>query len=750
MAFKIIKKYFDKEDNLFHIIKKHIKTRKEIEVTYESFDKFYKATHKDLTDADLFNCDFENINIEKVDFKNAKISSKTMIKANIYSNKIEKMIKAKDDLLSKTPSKSMELVPSRQTYDIVLVPEEYDEEDAVILYISDIHINHKLHKKFDSYVNQFELDKYLEDILIKIKETMPYRYYNRNVIIVGDLSFDFKVFKYFFKKYREIMPYVKTFFVLGNHELWDKTILRKTSDYDGIITIYREYLNSVNITLLENELYIPSENKVYNEEQILSLTKEDMIQKLNKCSYVVFGGLGFSGLNNELNANNGIYRNAPIDRKVEIERSKRVEVLHEKLREITPENKRVIFATHMPKKDWSNLSYVKNWYYISGHTHKNYFCENDEMNVFEDNQIGYDNSSIGFKFVCTSGRYNVFDDYEDGIYEIAREDYYSFYYGLKVGRFSFNREFNKLYMIKRNGVYCFLIETKRGDLRLLNGGQAKDVGNHDLYYFYDNLENYSKSINLFLDSYINFQKDLSKEIKRIGGSGKIHGCIVDIDFWNHIYINPLDGTITPYHAYDMTNKTVYKNLISLLKYTNEDLYERYKRLMLSNTSENSLTILNANLEESDFRVKEYSREMYKISRVIKALQYTTTYNIVRVWNDSFVDDCSKENGKLIVTGVIYPESIERKEQPKQIKIKKNKEKVVKEIKPKLSEEEITLVKSNNYKAKISNFTETIEVVEYKNATEKAKYKCKLCGNEWSTRPDHFKDRQKFKCPSCKK
>ena len=46
---------------------------------------------------------------------------------------------------------------------------------------------------------------------------------------------------------------------------------------------------------------------------------------------VDFGGIGFSGYNDEFNANNGVYRNV-INREAEIDESKKFENLYNKLR----------------------------------------------------------------------------------------------------------------------------------------------------------------------------------------------------------------------------------------------------------------------------------------------------------------------------------------------------------------------------------------------------------------------------------
>jgi len=38
----------------------------------------------------------------------------------------------------------------------------------------------------------------------------------------------------------------------------------------------------------------------------------------------------------------------------------------------------------------------------------------------------------------------------------------------------------------------------------------------------------------------------------------IHACIVDIDFYNYIYLDPVDGSINPYYATSIVNKYLYR------------------------------------------------------------------------------------------------------------------------------------------------------------------------------------------------
>lgn len=678
MDFCITDKYFSKEDGLFHIVREKKYSFEREEKTYALFDKFYKALGKDLQDANLLDYNFEGIDLKKYDLTKAKISSEIMIKLGTYKDNLFKIITKDNQLANIMPSNSLDLVPSRQPSMELL-----EENNFVLCYISDLHLNHKLLNKFKNNVNKFELDAYFKKVIEQLKNSLPTFTYNYGIVFAGDISYNFEVFKLFFKAYREEMPYQTTFVVLGNHELWDIKLNKNSKSIEEIIESYRKFLSSLEckIYLLENQLFLPNDEKcLYSQEEILALDKNVLRKKFLSNSYAVFGGIGYAGINEEFNFNQGIYRTQYITREQEKERSNQVDALHKKLTEVASD-KKIFFITHMPKTDWSNGEYNINWCYISGHTHRNNYIENENVKLYADNQVGYTGDSYGFKYLMTSKEFDIFQDYIDGIYEITREQYILFYYGIG-NRIDFNRKFEKLFMLKRNGTYCFLIKfNNSNDLKLLNGGSYKNVGKHDLNYFYENLVNYSNSVKLFLESYENFQKQISNEIKKIGGSGHIHGSIIDIDFYNHLYINPLDATITPYFAYSIVDKYVYTNLISLLKAHNKELYGNYVKL-LENERNNNLVVLNHNLKENDKKIFVPETDMYRISRILKGFQYTTKNNIVRLWNDTIVSNSTKESGRLIVSGLINPEEMKQikteqrkiERQQRMIEYKKEKQK----------------------------------------------------------------------------
>lgn len=210
MDFNIIDKYYLKEDKLFHIIREKKYTFEREEKTYAMFDKFYKALDKNLLDADLLDYDFQGVDLSKYDLTKARISSEIMIKLGIYNNTLFKSITKDSYLANIIPSTSLDLVPSRH-----FNFESYEENNIVLCYISDLHLNHKILKKFKNSVNKFELDSYFKEVARNLKNSLPTFSYNYSIVFVGDISYNFEVFKLFFEFYRKEIPLKKLLLFLG-------------------------------------------------------------------------------------------------------------------------------------------------------------------------------------------------------------------------------------------------------------------------------------------------------------------------------------------------------------------------------------------------------------------------------------------------------------------------------------------------------------------------------------------------------
>ena len=279
---------------------------------------------------------------------------------------------------------------------------------------------------------------------------------------------------------------------------------------------------------------------------------------------------------------------------------------------------------------WSEeTNYHKEYVYVSGHTHRNQFYDDGETRIYADNQIGYYNNSVHLKWIEIDNEYDYFSDYEDGIHQITADDYRSFYRGKNI-MIAFNREVNVLYMLKKNGYYCFIHQSKAGSLTILNGGALRKLDKTDINYYYNNMDMVIATIKNPLDKYSCIQEKVASEIRKLGGIGKIHGCIIDIDWYNHVYVNPVDMKITGYWAADIVNKTVYPNVPSLLKKECPSMYARYLKLLKSNSKNLPMLSKGVEAEISVLPQTYLDTDIYKVSREIKKMQKLSS-NILTAW-----------------------------------------------------------------------------------------------------------------------
>ena len=492
-----------------------------------------------------------------------------------------------------------------------------------ISYISDLHLMHKI---MDAKCRSKEdviylVQKIIDRILCESSEL---------TLIGGDVSAEFSVFELFVRMLRKNIVdkhMGKQFiFILGNHELWEFP----NFTLDKIVEKYRKLLKENNMYLLHNELFYRNEHadaKIISYNELCQMRNTDISEMLRWARLVIFGGIGFSGYNEKFNANIGLYRNT-IDRTVEIKESKKFESLYNKLINIL-NDKNTIILTHMPKEDWSmNSDYHGKFVYVSGHTHKNIFFDDGEQRIYADNQIGYNNQDVHLKNFLIDNDYDCFSSYKDGIYKITSQEYQDFMHGKNI-QMTFTRDIYVLYMLKKNNYYCFIHKSKKNQLCILNGGALKKLWINDIQYFFSNMDRVIKIIKEPLDKYTRYQEKIAEKIKKIGGSGNIHGCIIDIDFFNHVYINPNDMKITGYRASDMVNKIVYPNVVALLKAECPVLYSNYVKII--EEDKNNLLVPDIKHNEvSELPLKYLETDIYRVSREVKKMQRIND-NILTAW-----------------------------------------------------------------------------------------------------------------------
>ena len=642
-TYSVKKQYYNEK---FYVIQQWCNTSgsviKEYKHTFDYFFDFVAFLKGDLSGANLLFCDglafLEQWNA--INFTGAKMKSSLCekfgleydmqeIKRNLIEsfecveqneNETSLMLQTSRDLISEATMRDL------STFDI-----EFDNKCQRVDYISDIHIMHRIQNaKCRSKEDVIYVIQKIVDIIVEEAGSL--------LLIDGDVASDFDIFQLFVKMLSKTL-YQNTMvvFTLGNHELWSFP----NSSIDEIVAKYRTLLDEHGMYLLHNDILYKEDNSLFSESntgthlikygELCEMDDTQISERLKSARYVIFGGLGFSGYNIEFNADNGIYRET-IDRSIEIKESKKFEDLYNRLYSILV-NKNTIILTHTPKEDWCNeVEYGKNFVYVSGHTHRNFFYDDGEYRVYSDNQIGYHNDNLHLKTFLIDNDYDCFANYEEGIFKITAEQYKDFYRGKNISM-TFQREVNVLYMLKKKGYYCFIHESKGGSLTILNGGVMKKLEIQSVQYYYDNMDAMISTIKTPLDKFSTFQEHIADIIKRIGGLGTIHGSIIDIDFYNHIFVNPLDFSVIGYWASDIINKIVYPSIPALLEKNCPKIYSEYVEL-LDGSKENLLALK----QQTNIALLSHvylDTDIYKASREIKKMQ-KLSLNILSSWYENTI------------------------------------------------------------------------------------------------------------------
>ncbi len=625
---KIISSGYDRTSNRFYVkIYFHSQEGRlyySITKEFDYFFEFVSFLNYDLADSNLIFCDglknltdYSNLNIE-----NAKVISSIKAKAGTLLK--SSVLKIEAENYDNIENNEAETALILQTDRTELLETETLINDDKVYYITDLHLEHRLNhaccKTNEDCV--FAIQKVIDALLDEIKTESGKR---ELLLIGGDTASNFWIFELFVKTLKMSMKQrslsARVIFTLGNHELWEFP----SETVDVIANKYRAILSENEMYLLQNETLCVFDNGV--EHFSLEMSKS----KLKEARAIIFGGIGFSGCNDNFNANNWIYRKT-VSRNVEIEESNKIKKAYENLCEMFS-NEQIIVFTHMPFEDWAGTKERhENYIYVSGHNHRNEYYDDGVIRVYSDNQVGYSKVQPRLKYFYFSYEFDLFEDYEDGIYEITREEYRNFYRGKNL--YCNCNCVNEIYLLKKNGYYCFIHKNKSGDLAIMNGGSKRTLKSKDVNYYYDNMEVAIELLKNPFDKYSKVQRQISNVIKKIGGTGKIHGAIIDIDCFNHVYLNPFDLSATPYFATSIVHKIVFPNLGELLESKCPEYYQKYELLSLSNGLD---LIVKPNSQLQKTPKLYLNTDIYSASREIKKMQKLNS-NILSVWPEN-INNC---------------------------------------------------------------------------------------------------------------
>lgn len=294
------------------------------------------------------------------------------------------------------------------------------------------------------------------------------------------------------------------------------------------------------------------------------------------------------------------------------------------------------------------------------------------------------------------------DKYTDGIHDITIDDYWSYYRKittskeiyLKLRRPKFVHT-HYVKFIKNSGFIMFVSVSEKGTNSILQGGSLRKL-KRPLQYYYEKLPEYANtvlskfsrywdalySISKQIQSIISTDKEIHDNYKRYAlerkkqnrfilpyetwresyreqytFSGKVHGCIIDIDYFNHIYLNPYDGSIAPYSAPSMYMKYIYKNVPSLIATQRPEMLPAFNRAIDKSTDKESTALVLADAKEKwmlsvlekheidTYNVPVTDASLYNLSNRMKQLQEIYDHHLVVVWYDNVLPNYELEGEK---------------------------------------------------------------------------------------------------------
>ena len=612
----------------------------ELESQPKDLDELTELLDGDLSDVDFGSYQFADYDPTRHDLSSAHVSVATLKRIGAYDDSsFMRLVGDVPEFAMMGPSKDGEIVPAVRHRELVSL--DGLEAGAPCYYVSDIHLNHKLAAKFPHEASELEIREYLEGYAAEMVSDVPAEDRGGStLLILGDTSYNLEVADIFFAGLKKCWGH-NIVVVLGNHELWDygrrNGSSRPTPTIPDVVRRYREMLDEHGITLVQNEIlvrYRGLRNVLIGHDELERLGDDELARVLARSSLVILGGIGFSGLSEDFNATSGIYRDVVTSIEEDRRQAQAMSALHERVRGVAPKAN-VIVATHMPLRNWSQEPMQPGWVYVSGHTHRNTFTEENGIRAYEDNQVGYGGTSARLMRFFIERQYDPFRDLDDGIHEVERMDYRDFNRtrGIPIG--SFTRE-GRILMLKREGVYLFLFgwETT-GDLYLLSGGRINKLDVQDPRYYYENMVAYSTMVKEAFSGYQRAIRLVGDEVKRVGGWGSVHGCIVDIDFFNHVYLDPFTGKLTYYRAESVNNRVEYRDIRALLRADRQDLLPGLKSLPKGKAPDGSKASILLRGGETTLAESIIATDtlMYKPSRIMLSIQYLFDANVIRNWNE---------------------------------------------------------------------------------------------------------------------
>ena len=435
--------------------------------------------------------------------------------------------------------------------------------------------------------------------------------------------------------------------VLGNHEYID------FPDIKSCVSYYEEELSRLGITLLHNTYQV-------NDK------------------YLIYGGTGFAKYEPKWNADN-IRCYLGFSKEIEGKETTLFENGYKNAIKYAKEKKLCFLCiSHYQISACLNGRFDKEAIYFTGHNHKNEYAKTLDKVLYADNQIGYKNNNFSFKIATTGYEINPYRLLDDGLYQTTIGDYLRFYryIGESVGDGKGLHHICKdgkasVYVLKRKDYYGFFLLNLSGKskgISIINGGKTKKItGSTDMAWLCNNFDVVLTKYICSLMPLRKAQEQLSKELKELGFYGEIHGCIVDIDKFHHIMLNPFDGSMIFYYSPEYGELLLLDSFEDIIS-DNDILLSKFRE-----KSEKSDYLLGRPLKNYLFKTEKMhdkakvyqmnkeEKMIYKLSEKINSLQRIFSGHVLREFDLKLTESEQQPYRKYLYTNyLLMYEGIEYK------------------------------------------------------------------------------------------
>ena len=276
----IVDSYYDSETNIFTVEERYFEwcvTRE-----FAEFQDFYLYLDGNLKETNLTEYNFEGVDRSLYCIDGAYLSSAILLEqgkysVDFYNSYIEQIPK---EILLQDVNNETAVVESETHID------EYGGKlnfyARNIFYITDIHLDHRLKRRFPEVGTFDEIRLFIQKLIKKMVET-AYGYSDDDYLLIGgDVSCCFEISKIF---YNELCKYWKPsniVVILGNHEIWDCNGTQGTTlnnSLEEVIEKYKLLFSKLKISFLQNSLLIGE--RCLKRESSLKVSTRSVSRKIS-------------------------------------------------------------------------------------------------------------------------------------------------------------------------------------------------------------------------------------------------------------------------------------------------------------------------------------------------------------------------------------------------------------------------------------------------------------------------------------